>query len=73
MQSKPYDVIVVGKGNAALCAALSAREAGARVVALEAASEAEGGGNTRYAGGQLRVAYNSVDDLQRVQRCATLE
>ncbi|MBI4193565.1 MAG: FAD-binding protein, partial [Betaproteobacteria bacterium] len=61
-----YDVIVVGKGNAALCAALSAREQGADVLMLEAASEDESGGNSRFAGGVMRFAYGSVDDLRRV-------
>src|SRR5918996_2159334 len=40
-----YDVIVVGAGNAAFCAAHAAREAGARGVMLERAPEAESGGN----------------------------
>ncbi len=60
------DVIVVGKGNAALCAALSARELGANVLMLEAASADESGGNSRFAGGVMRFAYESVDDLKRV-------
>ncbi|MDH4294196.1 MAG: FAD-binding protein, partial [Betaproteobacteria bacterium] len=55
-----YDVIVVGKGNAALCAALSAHDQGARVVLLEAANEDESGGNSRFAGGVMRFAYNTV-------------
>jgi tricarballylate dehydrogenase len=59
-------VVVVGKGNAALCAALAARDQGARVAMLEAASEAESGGNSRFAGGVMRFAYASVDDLRRV-------
>jgi len=61
-----HDVIVVGKGNAALCAALAAREQGAKVVMLEAAPEAESGGNSRFAGGVMRFAYASVDDLKKV-------
>jgi tricarballylate dehydrogenase len=58
------DVIVVGKGNAALCAALEARSNGARVVMLEAAPKDESGGNSRFAGGMMRFAYNSVEDLR---------
>lgn len=61
-----YDVVVVGKGNAALCAALSAGEQGARVAILEAAPEDESGGNSRFAGGVMRFAYETVDDLRRV-------
>ena len=61
-----YDVVVVGKGNAALCAALSAQEQGARVALLEAATEDEAGGNSRFAGGVMRFAYAGIDDLNRV-------
>ena len=61
-----YDVVVIGKGNAALCAALAARDTGARVAMLEAASEEESGGNSRFAGGVMRFAYGSVDDLRKV-------
>ena len=64
MQS--HDVVVVGKGNAALCAALAARDEGASVAMLEAASEEEHGGNTRFAGGVMRFAYATVEDLKRV-------
>ena len=39
------DVAIVGAGNAALSAALAAAEAGAEVVVLEAAPEAERGGS----------------------------
>lgn len=61
-----FDVIVVGRGNAALCAALSAKEQGASVAILEAAPVDESGGNSRFAGGVMRFAYDSVHDLQRV-------
>src|SRR5690606_22398708 len=62
-----YDVIVVGAGNAALAASVSAREAGAnRVLVLEKAPEAERGGNTHFSGGLLRFAFDEVDDLFRV-------
>jgi tricarballylate dehydrogenase len=58
-----YDVVVIGAGNAAMCAALSAREAGARVVVLERAPKAERGGNSAFTAGAMRVAYRGVDDL----------
>ena len=59
-----YDVVVVGAGNAALAAAVSAREQGAgRVVALEKAPRELRGGNTHYSGGLLRFAYDRAEDL----------
>jgi tricarballylate dehydrogenase len=59
-------VIVVGAGNAAMCAALAAREAGARVTVLERAPEDESGGNSRFTAGAMRVVYNGVDDIKRL-------
>ncbi|EEX08748.1 precorrin 3B synthase CobZ [Ruegeria lacuscaerulensis ITI-1157] len=44
----PYDVVVIGGGNAALCAAITAAEAGARVIILEAAPRPYRGGNSRH-------------------------
>jgi tricarballylate dehydrogenase len=61
-----FDVLVVGAGNAALSAALAARDAGASVLVLEAAPEEERGGNSRFTGGLVRFVYDGVDDLRRV-------
>src|SRR5689334_11784750 len=61
---KQWDVIVVGGGNAAYCAALAAREAGASVLMLEAAPDEESGGNSRFTAGAMRVVYNGVDDIK---------
>ncbi len=60
------DVVVVGAGNAALCAAISAHEAGARVLVLEAAPMEDAGGNSHYTGGAFRFAYAGVEDLKKV-------
>ncbi|MEL7092697.1 MAG: FAD-dependent tricarballylate dehydrogenase TcuA [Pseudomonadota bacterium] len=56
-------VIVVGSGNAALCAGIAALEGGAEVLMLEKADEALAGGNTKYTAGAMRFAYDGVDDL----------
>jgi tricarballylate dehydrogenase len=61
------DVIVVGAGNAAMCAALAAREhPGVEVLVLERAPEAESGGNTRFTAGAIRFAYDGVEDLREL-------
>src|SRR5688500_13371525 len=57
------DVVIVGAGNAAMCAALSAHEHGASVIVLERAPMEERGGNTAYTAGAMRVAYRGVEDL----------
>ncbi len=44
----PYDIVVIGGGNAALCAAITAAENGARVLILEAAPKPYRGGNSRH-------------------------
>jgi tricarballylate dehydrogenase len=46
--SQAYDVLVIGGGNAALCAAMTAREAGATVLLLESAPKVFRGGNSRH-------------------------
>lgn len=45
---KQYDIVVVGGGNAALCAAISAAEKGANVLVLEGAPKPYRGGNSRH-------------------------
>jgi len=59
----PKSVIVVGTGNAALCAAIAALEKGAQVTLLEKADEALAGGNTKYTAGAMRFAYDGAEDL----------
>ena len=52
------DVLVVGGGNAGLCAAIAAREAGADVLLVEAASKEWRGGNSKYTR-NIRCAHGS--------------
>jgi tricarballylate dehydrogenase len=61
---KSTDVVIVGAGNAALCAALAAAESTASVLVLERAPEAEAGGNSRFTAGAFRCVYDGVEDLQ---------
>lgn len=77
--SSPWDVVIVGGGNAALCAAIEAAEAGARAIILEGAPEPYRGGNSRHTRNfrcmhraplsVLTDAYHEdefLDDLMRV-------
>jgi tricarballylate dehydrogenase len=77
--SEPFDVVVAGGGNAALCAAITAARAGARVLVVEGAPAFYRGGNTRHTR-NLRCAHDGsaptmsgpytqeefLDDLMRV-------
>jgi tricarballylate dehydrogenase len=63
-QTDEYDVIVVGGGNAALCAAISARNEGSRVLLLERAPEHERGGNSTFTDGKYRAVYNGLEDVK---------
>jgi tricarballylate dehydrogenase len=58
------DIVVVGAGNAAICAALAARKSGASVLVIERAPGQEKGGNSRYTAGAMRFVYNNVDELR---------
>src|ERR1700745_2625997 len=64
MASSQADVIVVGAGNAAFCAALAAQEQGAKVVMLEGAPEEKSGGNSAFTAGSIRVVYNGIEDIK---------
>lgn len=57
-----YDVLVIGGGNAALCAALTAREAGASVLLVEAAPKAWRGGNSMHTR-NLRCMHDAPQDV----------
>src|SRR3954464_6345718 len=59
-----YDVIVVGAGNAALCAALAARETAQKVLVLERAPEEESGGYSCFSACLFRIVYNGPEDLK---------
>ncbi|WP_019014542.1 FAD-dependent tricarballylate dehydrogenase TcuA [Elioraea tepidiphila] len=59
--SRRYDVLVVGGGNAALCAAIAARREGASVLVLEAAPKFYRGGNTRHTR-NMRCAHDSATE-----------
>jgi len=66
VQDQQCDVLVVGAGNAASCAALAAQERGAKVIMLEAAPEADSGGNSRYTAGAMRVVFDGAPSLAQL-------
>ncbi|PKB65506.1 MAG: tricarballylate dehydrogenase [SAR202 cluster bacterium Io17-Chloro-G3] len=65
-EAHEYDVIVVGAGNAALGAALAAREEGASALVLEKAPIALRGGNTYFTGGAIRFAFEDFDQFTQL-------
>lgn len=60
------DVLVVGTGNAAMSAAVAARNEGARVLMIEKGPREAVGGNSFFAGGGFRFAYDGIDDISRL-------
>ena len=60
--SRKYDVLVIGGGNAALCAAIGARRIGASVLVLEGAPKFYRGGNTRHTR-NMRCAHDAATDI----------
>src|ERR1700753_3935944 len=60
--NRKYDVLVIGGDNAALCAAISARRAGASVLVLEGAPKFYRGGNTRHRR-NMRCAHDAATDI----------
>ncbi len=84
--TRRFDVLIIGGGNAALCAAISARRAGASVLVLEGAPKFYRGGNTRHTR-NMRCAHDTAtqhltgpytedefwDDLKRVTQGHTDE
>ena len=65
-EPQEYDVIVIGAGNAALGAALAAREEGASVLVLEKAPVALRGGNTYFTGGAIRFAFEGFEQFSQL-------
>jgi tricarballylate dehydrogenase len=64
--SSAFDVVVVGAGNAALCAALAASESGARALVIEKAPRELRGGNTYFTGAAFRFPYGGLVDIRRL-------
>ena len=60
--TRRFDVLVIGGGNAALCAAIGARRAGASVLVLEGAPKFYRGGNTRHTR-NMRCAHDAATDI----------
>ncbi|WP_037484486.1 FAD-binding protein, partial [Sphingobium fuliginis] len=63
-QQSDFDIVVVGGGNAALCAAISAANEGSRVLLLERSPVEERGGNSAYTDGLMRTVYDGADDIR---------
>ena len=60
------DAVVIGGGNAGICAALTAAESGARVTVLERAPAEKRGGNSFVTAGAFRFPYRGVEDVAQI-------
>ncbi|WP_142826274.1 FAD-dependent tricarballylate dehydrogenase TcuA [Planococcus soli] len=65
-KTSEYDVVVIGAGNAALCAAISAHESGVNVLVLEKGPQEKRGGNSFFTDGAIRFAYNGMDSIKEI-------
>jgi len=63
MREDAVDVVVVGAGNAALCAAIAARNSSSKVLVLERAPKQLRGGNAMFTAGLVRIAYRGIDEV----------
>jgi tricarballylate dehydrogenase len=59
--TRPFDVLVIGSGNAGLCAAINARRGGGRVLVLESATKDFRGGNSRHTR-DIRYMHKAATD-----------
>ena len=62
--NEAYDVIVVGAGNAALSAAMAAKEVCGSVLVVEKAPDYFRGGNTYFTGGIIRFSFDGIEDIK---------
>jgi len=62
-----YDVLVIGTGNAACCAALAALESNVRVGIIEKAPKRDRGGNSALTA-HMRFVYDGIEDLRPLVR-----
>lgn len=65
-QKISYDVAVVGSGNAALCAAISAKEEGLNVLVVEKGEKEKRGGNSFFTDGAIRCAYKNIKEFKKI-------
>ena len=68
--SETYDIVVVGYGAAGIAAAVTAHDAGARVVVLEKNPEAAHTPNTRMSGGMVMTATDVDGATAYLDACA---